>query len=48
MANGIDLSALTLNPVESEDIKDFIIERVFERSSRRTKRNGKRSNHDDW
>jgi hypothetical protein len=31
MANGIDLSGLTLNPIESEEIKDFIIERVFER-----------------
>ena len=31
MANGIDLSGLTLNPIESQEIKDFIIERVFER-----------------
>ena len=31
MAKGIDLSGLTLNPVEAQDIKDFIIERVFER-----------------
>lgn len=31
MATGIDLSGLTLNPIEVQDIKDFIIERVFER-----------------
>lgn len=27
---GIDLSGLTLNPIEVDDIKEFIIERVFE------------------
>lgn len=27
---GIDLTGLTLNPIEVDDIKDFIIERVFE------------------
>lgn len=27
---GIDLSGLTLNPIEVQEIKDFIIERVFE------------------
>jgi hypothetical protein len=31
MATGIDLTGLTLNPIEVQDIKDFIIERVFER-----------------
>jgi len=31
MASGIDLSGLTLNPIEVQEIKDFIVERVFER-----------------
>jgi len=31
MATGIDLTGLTLNPIEVQDIKDFIMERVFER-----------------
>lgn len=31
MATGIDLTGLTLNPIEVQEIKDFIIERVFER-----------------
>lgn len=30
---GIDLTGLTLNPIEVQDIKDFIIERVFEHPS---------------
>lgn len=30
MATGIDLTGLTLNPIEVQDIQDFIIERVFE------------------
>jgi len=31
MATGVDLSGLTLEPIEVQEIKDFIIERVFER-----------------
>jgi hypothetical protein len=31
MANGIDLSALTMNPIEVKDLQDFIIERVYNR-----------------